>query len=382
MRRGRPRLADPTLPAHVHAVDLPTGIYWNRDRRNWYTFVDGKRVTLGDSKATLAELQTKLADVRGADRDTLDWLMGQFNNSPKFAKLAPRTQRDYKRYRVAIAAYKTKAGKLGALPPGRLASTLFQGIVDKLEADGTPTKANHWLRYLRRVYNWAIGRVASIKANPLIGVDSAEEAKDVYVPTTAEYLRVVDFAKDRGARARGIKGAVAGYLWMMMEFMYLCRLRSIEAVTLTDAHELEAGVLTNRRKRSRDNTAQWGPRLRAALDAAVERRKRIFDRYKRPIPLKPDQRLLLVNELGGAVSEHAIQEAWSHLMREAIKAGVIGEAQRFGTHGCKHRGVSDTPGNRHDKQEGSGHRSERMMDTYDHEVPVVPTPEHRTEKGK
>lgn len=53
------------------------------------------------------------------------------------------------------------------------------------------------------------------------------------------------------------------------------------------------------------------------------------------------------------------------------------EHQRFGTHECKHRGVSDTPGNRHDKQEGSGHRSERMMDTYDHEVPVVPTPEHR-----
>lgn len=174
------------------------------------------------------------------------------------------------------------------------------------------------------------------------------------MPTTAEYLRVLEFAKERGALARGIKGAVAGYLWLMMEFMYLCRLRSIEAVTLTDDHELEAGVLTNRRKHSRDNTAQWGPRLRAALDTAVTRRKRIFDRYHRPTPLRPDQRLLLVNELGGAISEHAIQEAWSHLMREAIKAGVIGEAQRFGTHGCKHRGVSGTPGNRHDKRKAPG----------------------------
>lgn len=365
------------MPAHVRGVDLPRGIYWDRSRRHWYTIADGKRVKLGDQQVALVDLHTKLAAVRGGDRDSLDWLMGQFNASPKFDKLAPRTQKDYKRYRAAIAAFQTRAGKLGTLPASRLASTLFQGIVDKLEGDGTPTKANHWLRYIRRVYNWAIGRVPAIKANPLIGVDGAEEAKDVYVPTTAEYLRVVDFAKERGALARGTKGAVAGYLWIMMEFMYICRLRSIEAVTLTDAHELEEGVLTNRRKRSRDNTAQWGPRLRAALDAAVVRRKRIFDRYKRPIPLKPEQRLLLVNELGGAISEHAIQEAWSHLMREAIKAGVIGEGQRFGTHGCKHRGVSDTPGNRHDKQEGSGHRSERMMDTYDHEVPVVPTPEHR-----
>lgn len=365
------------MPAHIRAVDLPTGIYWDRKPRNWYTIVDGKRVILGDSKATLASLQTKLADVRGSDRDTLDWLMGQFNESPKFKKLAPRTQKDYKRYRAAIAAYPTKAGKLGTLPAARLASTLFQGIVDKLEVAGTPTKANHWLRYLRRVYNWAIGRVPAIKTNPLKGVDGAQERKDVYVPTTAEYLRVLDLAKERGGRARGVKGAVAGYLWIMMEFMYLCRLRSIEAVTLTDAHELEAGVLTNRRKHSRDNTAQWGPRLRAALDAAVERRKRIFDRYKRPTPLKPEHRLLLVNETGEPISEHAIQEAWRNLMLAAIDAGVIGEAQRFGTHGCKHRGVSDTPGNRHDKQEGSGHRSERMMDTYDHEVPVVPTPEHR-----
>lgn len=366
------------MPAHVRGVDLPRGIYWDRDRGHWYTIADGKRIKLADAKATLADLQAKLAAVRGADSGTLDWLMGRFNASPKFAKLAPRTQKDYKRYRAAIAAHPTKVGKLGTLPASRLASTLFQGIVDKLEADGTPTKANHWLRYVRRVYNWAIGRVPAIKINPLIGVDGAEEARDVYIPTTAEYLRVLEFAKDRGARSRGVRGAVAGYLWMMMEFMYICRLRSIEAVTLTDAHELEAGILTNRRKHSRDNTAQWGPRLRAALDAAVVRRKRIFDRYKRPIPLRADQRMVLVNELGDPISEHAIQESWGNMMRAAIKAGIIGPEQRFGTHGCKHRGISDTPGNRHDKQEGSGHRSEHMMDTYDHEIPVVPTPEHRT----
>jgi site-specific recombinase XerC len=365
------------MPAHVRAVDLPTGIYWDRNRRHWYTIADRKRIKLGDCKAALADLQMRLAATRGLEHSSLGWLMDQFNASPKFTKLAPRTRRDYKHYRAAIAAFSTKAGKLGTLPAGRLAATLFQGIVDKLEADGTPTKANHWLRYLRRVYNWSIGRVPNVRVNPLQGVDAAEERKAVRVPTTAEYERMVAFAKERGALARGVKGAVAGYLWMMMELMYLCRLRSIEAVTLTDAHELEDGVLTNRRKHSRDNTAQWGPRLHAALDAAAVRRKLIFDRYKRPIPLNPERRLLLVNETGGPISEHAIQESWRNMMRAAIEAGVIDKGQRFGTHGCKHRGVSDTPGNRHDKQEGSGHRSERMMDIYDHEVPVVPTPEHR-----
>lgn len=364
------------MPAHVRAVDLPTGIYWDRARRHWYTIADRKRIKLGDAKTTLADLQAKLANVRGIDRGSLDWLMGQFNGSLKFAKLAPRTQKDYKAYRAAIALFPTRAGKLGTLPAARLAATLFQGIVDGLEKAGTPTKANHWLRYLRRVYNWAIGRT-SITINPLKGVDSATERKGAKVPTQAVYERMVDFARDRGARTRGVKGAVAGYLWPMMELMYLCRLRSIEAVTLTDAHALAEGVLTNRRKRSRDNIAAWTPRLQAAWDAAVARRANILAKHKRPIPLRPEQRRLLVNETGGAISDRAIQGAWSSLMRAAIDAGVITAEERFGTHGCKHRGISDTSGNRHDKQQASGHRSERMMDVYDHEVPVVPTSERR-----
>lgn len=36
------------------------------------------------------------------------------------------------------------------------------------------------------------------------------------------------------------------------------------------------------------------------------------------------------------------------------------------------RGITDTKGTRADKQEGSGHRSANMMDTYDLSVPLVP----------
>jgi hypothetical protein len=49
-----------------------------------------------------------------------------------------------------------------------------------------------------------------------------------------------------------------------MEIGYLCRLRGIETITLTDKNGLEEGVLTNRRKGSRDNIVRWTPRLRAA----------------------------------------------------------------------------------------------------------------------
>ncbi|MEG0246186.1 MAG: integrase, partial [Pseudomonas sp.] len=55
----------------------------------------------------------------------------------------------------------------------------------------------------------------------------------------------------------------------------------------------------------------------------------------------------------------------------AIKAEIITAEQRFGMHDFKRRGITDTVGNRADKQEASGHRDESMMDIYDLSVPLV-----------
>ena len=52
-----------------------------------------------------------------------------------------------------------------------------------------------------------------------------------------------------------------------MEIAYLCRLRAVEVVNLTEANALEAGILTNRRKGSRDNVVRWNARLRHAWSA-------------------------------------------------------------------------------------------------------------------
>lgn len=42
---------------------------------------------------------------------------------------------------------------------------------------------------------------------------------------------------------------------------------------------------------------------------------------------------------------------------------------RFGLHSLKHRGVTDTKG---DKKAASGHKTDAMMDVYDHSLPTVP----------
>jgi integrase len=59
------------------------------------------------------------------------------------------------------------------------------------------------------------------------------------------------------------------------------------------------------------------------------------------------------------------------MIHAAIEAGTIAPEQRFGLHGLKHRGITDTAGNRADKQDASGHKSAAMLDVYDHALPVV-----------
>ena len=76
-----------------------------------------------------------------------------------------------------------------------------------------------------------------------------------------------------------------------MESKYLCRLRSIEVLGLTDAHASEQGIYVVRRKGSDDNIVRWSPRLRVAWDAAVAVRATIRDhRSNKSRPIPPPER--------------------------------------------------------------------------------------------
>lgn len=61
---------------------------------------------------------------------------------------------------------------------------------------------------------------------------------------------------------------------------------------------------------------------------------------------------------------------WLRAMQQALKDGVITAETRFGLHATKHRGVTDTPGTRRDKQGAAGHKSPAMTDLYNHELDV------------
>ncbi|MDR1075268.1 MAG: hypothetical protein LBL59_02905 [Xanthomonadaceae bacterium] len=89
-----------------------------------------------------------------------------------------------------------------------------------------------------------------------------------------------------------------------------------------------------------------------------------------PTEINPDRRLVFLAETGDSLSKSGLDGAFQRLMLAAIKEGVITEDQRFGLHDLKRKGVTDTPGTKHDKQDAAG-LTEAMMTIYDQSVPVV-----------
>lgn len=182
---------------------------------------------------------------------------------------------------------------------------------------------------------------------------------------------LIDRATARGRLARNEPGGCPEYLASVMELAYLCRLRGIEVVTLTDANELEEGILTNRRKASRDNIVRWTPRLRTVWDGAKALRARIWEFRKTPIPMTASKRFIIVASHGGPLRKTSLDTAWQRFITLAIADGEIDQEDRFALHDLKRRGITDTIGTRAEKQEASGHRDAKMLDVYDHSIPIV-----------
>lgn len=377
MKRGRPRQLDPRIPAHIDQAKIPADVYFDhRWGGSWYALlrVQGKRVrrTLAPASAKLVDLHKRLEEVRADDtRGTMDWLCGLFASSDAFAGLAEKTQVDYVYCRGILQKRRDKAG----LPLARWPIPAFTSPVIQLLVDGIgkthPAKANHLLRYLRRLFRCGGNRGYCAKVNPAAKIEPSRERKRRPMPIPATQRAVIAFARERGAMVARRKGALRPYLWALAEIAYRCRLRGIEVVTLTDANSTDDGILSNRRKGSRDNVTAWSPELRQAWDALVAQRTRIWTRKRIARPLRPEDRPLVVGEDGTALSRRALTLAWKRLMRSAIAAGVIEEGDRFGMHAFKRRGITDTKGTRDVKQQASGHKSASQVDVYDFDVPLV-----------
>lgn len=377
MKKARKRKHNPHIPNHIDQAALPAAMYF--DQRNagvWYTLhydETGKqrRRNVAPADVTLAELHQIMEQTSGADRGTLRYLCDQFHLSDRYKRLASKTHDDYCYSRDVLLDIPTRLGKpLGDLLVKKFTAALVQRIVDRLADEGTPSKAAHALRYLRRVLQWGRNR-GFLELNPAQGIEAPVERKRRRLPGHQVMDDLVDRALAFGRLARNEKGGCPEYLSYVMEISYLCRLRGIETITLTDAHELPEGIMTNRRKGSRDNIVRWTPRLRAAWEGAKAYRAKVWTRKATVIPIRADRRYLIVASHGGPLRKSSLDTAWQRFILSAISDGTITAEERFGLHDLKRRGITDTVGNRAVKQEASGHRDEAMMDVYDLSLPLV-----------
>lgn len=376
MRRGRKRQHNPHIPKHIDQSGLPTGVYFDhRGEGRWYRLSlneAGRRTrrNLCGSKVTLSELHRLIEELDGVDTSSLGHLFSEFHASSQFKQLAAKTRADYEYCRNVLSQFPTKLGEpLANLDMKRFSPAMIQRVIDKLAESG-PSKAAHCLRYLRRVLQWGRNR-GYVDSNPARGLEAPQERKQRRLPHSEVMDRLISRAQNLGQMRRGQKGACPPYLWIVMELAYLCRLRGIEVVTLTDANALDNGILTNRRKGSRDNIVSWTPRLRKAWNAAVAMRAEIWEKRKMVVNLRPDRRPIIVSSTGEPLSKSGLDTAWQRFINAAIEDGVLTQEQRFGLHDLKRKGITDTKGTRAEKQEASGHRDESMLDVYDLSVPTV-----------
>jgi len=374
MTRGRKRKHDSTIPAHIDQKKLPVGCYWDKRDRIWYTILQGtkaqrKKITGPD--AMLSDLHRAMEEMRGVNHKSVEWLLEQYHASHVFKALAESTQDAYETQHQVALALPTKLGPtFGQLDYARLETHHFQKIVDKIAEEGTPTKANSLMRYLKLVYSWAVRRGYTNK-NPVKGVAQAKERKRRRLPSPAVMVALVQLAAKGGQLTPHTEGSCPPYLWAIADIAYLCRLRGIEVVTLTEDYALPEGLKTNRRKGSRDNIVAWTARLRMAYDCLIARRDAVWAAKKMPIPILPKNRPLVISEKGESLKKSSLDTAWQRLIQRAIRDKIITEDERFGLHDLKRKGITDTPGTRADKQRASGHKSESMMDTYDLSLPIV-----------
>ncbi|MFD2112065.1 site-specific integrase [Thiorhodococcus fuscus] len=338
--RRRSRTAK--LPNGIKPDALPPYVYWDASGKGrWilHTYDSERRKTkarrLCGPECTLREIWDAYeAATRPVPIDTLGALMDLFERSPAWEDLKPTTQRDYRLCMTRLKAAKTRAGV--ALPDTRLADWTpgtVRAYVDK-RAEESRSRANHELRYLRRVFAWGYER-DFIASNPGRGVKTLKEAPRQRYVTDNEYAAFLEHAGQRYP-----------YLVPVAELAYLCRLRLSEVCDLRREDAREEGLFAARRKGSKDALTGWTPRLRAAVDAALALHGDVLGLYLIPSPSH------------GRMLETTVQTAWQRSMRSWADLG----RERFSIHDCKRKGVSDAEG---DKLAASGHRSAAMLRVYD-----------------
>ncbi|MCX7083939.1 MAG: hypothetical protein NTY69_00170 [Methylococcales bacterium] len=347
-------------PPHIDITKIPDRVWFNASGQGrWMlSYYDelGKRKNkrICGPSATLSEIHQAAEAQAVKTISTFKTLSNEFQTTYIWKKLSGLTQKDYLGCHQAIVNRPTSTGKLGDIPLDKWTVGIVRKYRDK-RAEESESRANKDLSYIKRVFAWAY-EYEKIPLNPATGIKKITVAPRQHYAEDRDYHYLLNIAK------------ASGYWYMpyAMELAYLCRMRMSEVMDMTDANELENGLIIYRRKGSKTNITSWEPRLRAIWDEIKSKRNSILKDRKQPHPLKADQRYLFISErTGDKIVISSMKTAMSRIKdqakAQAIKDGI--EFVNFTFHDLKRKGISDTTIN--ERRASAGHRSDEMMRIYD-----------------
>ena len=308
------------LPKYVFQT---RNAYWYKA---WLGRVDGKQkwgkaIRLADDTIPMSELWAIYEGIGKAPKDTVKWMLDLYLGSQQFARLAPKTQKDYT---TAIA--KICGKPVGGVTFGecRLSKVTKRTIRDYLDTYPHPVAANRHIAVLKSAWSWCEER-HDVPENPCIGVKLNREQPRERLVTEDEFETVLRIAPPPIAQ--------------MMQLAFLLRGRLSEVLAIKVEDISDTHLEFNRLKGSEGEMTILSDRLRDAL-SVVRGGEYVCHQY----------------------SEHGFRSAWRRLQGNMKKYGI----EPFPFHDLKAMGVSAH------KDHFAGHRSPSMRRVYLRKKTEVP----------
>lgn len=268
-------------------------------------------------------------------------LVERFLKSPQFKKLAVTTQKDYQKY------WKKIEPVFGKTDAQRITPQHIRKYMDR-KGQTSEVQANRHHSFMSKVFSWGYER-GDVKSNPCKGVTKfTEEERTRYIEDW-EYNLVFKHAGDRVRAA--------------MEISYLCAARQGDVLKLSKAQLTKDGIFVRQGKTGKKQIKAWTDRLRKATTLV------------KPITRKDGSIIesiyVIPNQSGSAYTSSGFRTEWYKVIKKAREES--GKPLDFTFHDIKAKGISDFEGDQAQKQEFSGHKTPRQVDTYDRKVKVVPS---------
>jgi hypothetical protein len=203
MSRGRKRLRNMSIPAHIEQTKLPKYCYWDKSKLHWYAIVqleDSKpsRKRIASEEATLSDLHRYMEELQMIETNTFRWLSGLYKETSKFQnEISTSTKKNYLGSEKILLMHPTKIDKpLGMVPLSAWKNRDVQKLIDSIAENNGPRAANMCLSYAHLVFKWGLNR-GYCSHNPCINIERAKERKRRRIPSTETFTKLINLARSK-----------------------------------------------------------------------------------------------------------------------------------------------------------------------------------------